>query len=49
MTRSWWIDLTTQFLHLSVREGLLLTPGQVLDLRELEIQRRGLRQEEGKR
>lgn len=36
----------TQFLHLGVCEGLLLTPGQVLDLQELEIQRRGLRREE---
>ena len=46
ITRSWWLDLLTQFLRLSVREGLLLTPGQVLDLQELEIQRRGLRREE---
>lgn len=40
------MDLLTQFLHLSMREGLLLTPGQVLDLQELEIRRRGLRREE---
>ena len=40
------MDLLTQFLRLSVREGLLLTPGQVLDLQELEIRRRGLRREE---
>ena len=46
ITRSWWLDLLTQFLRLSVREGLLLTPGQVLDLQELEIQRRGLHREE---
>lgn len=46
MTRSWWLDVTTQFLHLSIREGLLLTPGQMLDLQELEIHRRGLRREE---
>ena len=39
----------TQFLHLSVREGLLLTPGQVLDLQELEIRRRGLHREEDDR
>ena len=38
--------MLTQFLHLSVREGLLLAPGQVLDLQELEIRRRGLRREE---
>lgn len=46
MTRSWWLDLVTQFLHLGLREGLLLTPGQVCDLQELEITRRGLRREE---
>lgn len=40
------MDLLTQFLRLSMREGLLLTPGQVLDLQELEIRRRGLRREE---
>ena len=37
----------TQFLRLSVREGLLLTPGQVMDLQELEERRRGLEREEG--
>lgn len=36
----------TQFLHLSVKEGMLLTPGQVLDLQEIEIGRRGLRKKE---
>lgn len=46
MTRAWWLDLTTQFLRLSVREGMLLTAGQVLDLQELEIRRRKLRGEE---
>lgn len=46
MTRSWWLDLTTQFLHLSVKEGMLLTPGQVMDLQTLEIERRGLRKKE---
>lgn len=46
MTRAWWLDLTTQVLRLSVREGMLLTVGQVLDLQELEIRRRGLRREE---
>lgn len=46
ITRSWWQDLLTQFLHLGIREGLLLTPGQVLDLQELEIRRRDLRREE---
>lgn len=47
MTRALWLQLLTQFLHLSVREGLLLTPGQVMDLQELEERRRGLEREEG--
>lgn len=47
MTRVHWLQLLTQFLRLSVREGLLLTPGQVMDLQELEERRRGLEQEEG--
>ena len=45
MTRALWLQLLTQFLRLSVREGLLLTPGQVMDLQELE-ERRGLKREE---
>ena len=47
MTRAYWLQLLTQFLSLSVREGLLLTPGQVMDLQELEERRRGLQREEG--
>lgn len=47
MTRALWLQLLTQFLLLSVREGLLLTPGQVMDLQELEERRRGLEREEG--
>lgn len=47
MTRTLWLRLLTQFLRLSVREGLLLTPGQVMDLQELEERRRGLKREEG--
>ena len=46
VTRAWWLDLTTQFLRMSVREGMLLTVGQVLDLQELGIRRCGLRREE---
>lgn len=42
-----WLQLLTQFLRLGVREGMLLTPGEVLDLQELEIRRRGLKREEG--
>ena len=47
MTRTLWLQLLTQFLRLSVREVLLLTPGQVMDLQELEERRRGLKREEG--
>lgn len=47
MTRSRWMQLLTQFLRLSIREGMLLTPGQVIDLQELEINRRGLREKDG--
>lgn len=47
MTSALWLQLLTQFLRLNVREGLLLTPGQVMDLQELEERRRGLEREEG--
>ena len=47
MTRAYWLQLLTQFLRLSGREGLLRTPGQVRDLQELEERRRGLKREEG--
>lgn len=47
MTRAHWLQLLTQFLRLSVREGLLLTPGQVMDLQTLEERRRELKREEG--
>ena len=47
MTRAHWLQLLTQFLRLNLREGLLLTPGQVLDLQTLEARRRGLTREEG--
>lgn len=33
----------TQFLRLDLRTGLLLTPGMVSDLVELERQRRGMK------
>lgn len=41
MTRTFWLQILTQFLRLDLREGLLLTPGQVIDLQELELRRRG--------
>ncbi len=47
MTRAPWRQLLTQFLRLHLREGLLLTPGQVMDLQTLEERRRGLKREEG--
>lgn len=46
MTRALWLQLLTQSLRLSVREGLLLTPGQVMDLQTLEERRRELKREE---
>lgn len=47
MTRAHWLQLLTQFLRLNVREGLLLTPGQVMDLQTLEERWRELKREEG--
>lgn len=46
MTRSEWIGLLTQVLHLSVREGMMLTLGQVMDLQEHEIRRGRLKRKE---
>nr|DAH62352.1 MAG TPA: hypothetical protein [Caudoviricetes sp.] len=46
MTRTFWLQILTQFLRLDLREGLLLTPGQVIDLQELELRRRGLKRGE---
>ncbi len=46
MTRDYWLHLLTRRLGLSVREGMLLTPGQVIDLQELEERRRGRYPEE---
>ena len=46
MTRAYWLRILTQFLRLDLREGLLLTPGQVMDLQTLEERRRGLNREE---
>lgn len=41
------MQVTTQFLGLSVREGMLLTIGQVNDLIKLEKSRRGIKEEDG--
>lgn len=41
------MQIVTQFLRLSVQEGMMLTIGQVADLQTLEIVRRGLKREEG--
>ena len=46
MTRDYWLHLLTRRLGLSVREGMLLTPGQVIDLQELAERRRGRYPEE---
>ena len=41
------MQIVTQFLRLSVQEGMMLTIGQVSDLQRLEIARRGLKRKEG--
>ena len=41
ITRSQFLYAATQLLHLGVKEGLLLTIGEFLDLLELEKERRG--------
>lgn len=46
MTRDYWLHLLTRRLGLSIREGMLLTPGQVIDLQELEERRRGIKRGE---
>lgn len=46
MTRDYWLHLLTRRLGLSIREGMLLTPGQVIDLQEMEERRRGRYPEE---
>lgn len=46
MNRSEWLGMLTQVLHLSVREGMMLTPGQVMDLQEHEIRRGRLKRKE---
>lgn len=43
--RGRYVQIITQFLGLSYREGMMLLPGQVLDLLRLERQRRGLQKE----
>lgn len=40
------MQIVTQFLTLSAREGFLLTIGQVTDLVELERERRGMKRKE---
>ena len=46
MTRARYIQEATQFLGLSVREAMLLPPGLVSDLKDLEITRRGLKRKD---
>lgn len=40
LKRAQYLEWTTQILHLSVKESMLLTIGQACDLIELEVQRR---------
>lgn len=40
MTRSQYLNATSQFLRLSIREAMLLPVGQAMDLVGLEVDRR---------
>lgn len=44
MTRAQYLNAAAQFLGLSVFEAMILPVGLVMDMEELEIQRRGLRE-----
>lgn len=45
LSRAKWLQLTTQFLNLSVKDALLMTCGEVGDLITLEKTRRGMKEE----
>ena len=47
MSRARYLQEATQFLGLSARESMMLTPGQINDLKDLELIRRGLKKKEG--
>lgn len=46
LTRAQYLNAATQFLGMPVFDAMILPVGLVLDMEELEIQRRGLRKEE---
>lgn len=45
LTRAQYLNSAAQFLGLSAFEAMILPVGLVMDMEELEIQRRGLREE----
>lgn len=45
LTRAKYLNAAAQFLGLNVFEAMILPVGLILDMEELEIQRRGLREE----
>lgn len=47
MTRGQYLNATSQFLGLSIREALLMPVGQVWDLVWLEIRRRNPKKKKG--
>lgn len=49
MTRAKYLNAAAQFLGLSVFEAMILPVGLVMDMEELEIQRRGLTPAGGKK
>lgn len=46
ITKAQYLNIAAQFLGVSVKEALLLPVGLVLDMEDLEIDRRGLRKDE---
>lgn len=45
MTRARYLNAAVQFLGLSAFEAMILPVGLIWDMEELEIQRRGMREE----
>lgn len=46
MTRAQYLNAAAQFLGMPVFDAMLLPVGLVMDMEELEIKRRGLREED---
>lgn len=45
LSRAKWLQITTQFLNLPVKDALLMTCGEVEDLIKLEKERRGMKEQ----